>query len=262
MIQLHQRDCLTCLPQIADHSIDAIITDPPYGSTNLKWDTRIDPVAMWLQFQRVIKPKGAIVVFADFRFAVEMVNAAPKGWFRYDLIWSKSAPAGFLNANRQPLRSHETILVFASGQTTYHPQMGQGKVYAKKNRAGRASHYGKHRRASIPPTDKRFPKSILDVPKPHPSPHPTAKPLDLISWLVKTYTDPGETVLDPTMGSGTTGVACVLNQRHFVGIESDPKIYKAAAIRVCQTQYVENQLKSFPTSQGQPYATPLESVAR
>ena len=233
MIELRYGDCLKHMPSIPDGSIDAIIADPPYGSTNLPWDQRIDPEAMWREFRRVIKPKGAIVLFADFRFALELVQAAPRRWFRYYLIWAKANPVGFLNANRQPLRLHELILVFASGQTTYHSQFKQGIPYVTKQKSGQASHYGKHRReATVCNKGTRFPTSILEYPRPVKGFHPTAKPLGLITQLVKTYTNEGETVLDPTMGAGTTGVACVANGRHFLGIEKDYEIYQTAGNRI------------------------------
>ena len=226
-----------------------ILTDLPYGvlnknNPNAKWDSVIPLNKLWEQYKRVIKDNGAIVLFGQGMFTANVMMSNPN-WWRYNLIWDKEMSTGFLNAKRMPLRSHEDIMVFYNKLPTYNPQMTQGKPLhgrgtAYKNKANTNNTYGDFqviddiRKGST----EKYPKSILHFPKVHPSKavHPTQKPTELLEWLIKTYTNEGETVLDSCMGSGSTGVACINTQRNFIGIEKEKKYFDIAKDRIEQAQ--------------------------
>lgn len=234
---LHCGDCLDILPTIPAQSVDAIIADPPYGATACKWDSVIPLEPMWRALKRVIKPRGAIVLFAaqPFTSALVMSNA---GWFRQELTWDKVLPVGFLDANRRHLRRHENVLIFSgAGYTTFNPQKSQGKPYRKEGVY--TSIYNEY--APMPgvnTTGERFPTSILQFTNAdrRKGSHPTQKPVNLLRYLIRTYTNAGETVLDFTMGSGTTGVACAMEGRDFIGIELDAGYYEIARRRIESVQ--------------------------
>ena len=245
--RLHHGDCLEILPTLADGSIDAIIADPPYGTTACKWDSVIPLEPMWAQLKRVIKPRGAIVLFAaqPFTSALVMSNAE---WFRYAMVWRKTMPLGFMHAKNKPLNTHEDIVVFSGGivahfgksesRMTYNPQMKAGKPYRKhiteKNRSGehrwlRPSHSD----YTLENDGERYPGSVIEYSNGNSnSQHPTQKPVDLLAYLIRTYTNEGETVLDFTMGSGSTGVAAMKEGRRFVGIELDAGYFDIAKRRI------------------------------
>ena len=230
-------DCLEVMKTIPDGSIDAIITDPPYGTTACKWDSVIPFDLMWEQLNRIIKPNGAIVLFGSepFSSALRMSNIKN---YKYDWIWHKSRATNFLDANKKPMKNHEIISLFYFKQPTYNPQ---GVIYGefdnsrpcldnKEYNDGRV--YG---RVNQKPISKKrnYPKSIQLFNNPNnKTVHPTQKPLALMEYLIKTYTKEGETVLDFTMGSGTTGVACVNTNRNFIGIEKDENYFNIASERV------------------------------
>ena len=219
MIELINGDCLEVMKTIPDNSVDAIITDPPYGTTACKWDSVIDFDLMWEQLNRIIKPNGAIVLFGSepFSSALRMSNIKN---YRYDLIWNKIRAAGFLNANRMPLKQHENISLFYKKLQTYNPQKYLDKPYDKTKYNGKdmkenvlGSYVSKSRKNN----GERFPKSILKFSQNwsrQQQMHPTQKPVALMEYLIKTYTNENETVLDFTMGSGTTMVACVNTNRN------------------------------------------------
>ena len=235
---LYHGDCLDILPTLPAQSVDAIIADPPYGTTACKWDSVIPLDAMWRELKRVIKPRGAVVLFAaqPFTSALVMSNA---GWFRYELIWNKPRPMGFLDANRKPLRVHENLVVFAEGNTTYNPQMVDGAPYRKVNgSADRAIHLHGGIGAFVHENSgTRFPRSVLEFSNSNAgSLHPTQKPVELLRYLVRTYTNPGETVLDFCYGSGTTGVAALMEGRHFIGVELDAGYFDIARKRIESVQ--------------------------
>ena len=249
MIKLLQGDCLEKMKLIPDGSIDAIITDPPYGTTACKWDSVIPFDLMWEQLNRIIKPNGAIVLFGSepFSSALRMSNIKD---YKYDWIWHKNMGGGFATAKRQPLKRHEIISVFYAKQCTYNPQMESYSESTKKkfkngdklntnsqkeNKTGeilnldRSDYYFDFNKGT-------YPTSVKFFKRPHTannnSLHPTQKPVELIEYLVKTYTNENETVLDFTMGSGTTGVACKNLSRNFIGIEKDDKYFEIAKNRI------------------------------
>ena len=237
---LHHGDCLDILPTLPAQSVDAIIADPPYGTTACKWDSVIPLDTMWRELKRVVKPRGAVVLFAaqPFTSALVMSNA---GWFRYELVWNKRRLTGFLDAKRRPLRQHENMLLFARGEHTYNPQMGTSAPYkhsGKRGPGGQAITRDMDALQAIVPIDNcgtRYPTSIIETVSER-GLHPTQKPVDLLRYLVRTYTNPGETVLDFTMGSGTTGVACAMEGRHFIGVELDAGYFDIAKRRIESVQ--------------------------
>ena len=234
------------MQRIADKSVDMILCDLPYetlnkGNKSTEWDRLIPFDPLWEQYNRIIKDNGAIVLFAQGMFTAQLMLSNPKIW-RYNLVWDKVLISGFLNANRMPLRNHEDICVFYKKPPTYNPQMHQGKpqhsmgtAYKEKN-SRKNSCYGnfENRDDMKVGNMEKYPTSILSFPKPHPSVsiHPTQKPVALLEYLIKTYTNEGETVLDNTMGSGSTGVACVNTDRNFIGIELDNEYFKTASVRI------------------------------
>ena len=211
-IQLYNGDCLEVMKQLPDNSIDMILCDLPYGETQNKDDISIPFEPLWKQYERIIKDNGCIALFAQGLFYVDMVNSNRK-LFRYDLVWDKVLTSGFLNAKRMPLRQHEQIAIFYKKLPTYNPQFTEGKpLHGKgnsyKTKEIKNQNYGKFhvtedlRKGST----EKYPTSILKFKKPHPSKsvHPTEKSVELLKYLIQTYTDPGDVVLDNCMGSGTT----------------------------------------------------------
>lgn len=235
MIDLRKGDCLELMKDIPDKSIDMILCDLPYGTTRNKWDTQIPIDFLWKQYVRVIKDNGAIVLFSAEPFTSQLVTSNIK-LFRYDLIWSKPQGSDFLNANRKPLRAHENICVFYKSQPTYNAQKSMGKPYKAKSGETTSSNFGKfngnHHTENI--DGKRYPLTVLNFNGEHNKGkmHPTQKPIPLLEYLVKTYTNEGDTVLDNCMGSGSTGVACVNTRRNFIGIEIDEKYFNIAKHRI------------------------------
>jgi site-specific DNA-methyltransferase (adenine-specific) len=233
MIKIMQGDCLERMKEIPDGSVDAIICDPPYQKTQNKWDSIIPFDLMWEQLNRVIKPNGAIVLFGQNSFSFKLGLSNEK-MFRYTLVWEKTNGGGFLNANRMPLQAHEDILVFYKKLPTYNPQFEAGKPYTKKPSTNSyGGNYGKHNKIGTVNEGVRFPRSVIKFSNSnYGSLHPTQKPVALMEYLIKTYTNEGDTVLDFTMGSGSTGVACKNLNRNFIGIEKDPQYFETASERI------------------------------
>lgn len=235
-IELYNEDCLIGMQRIPAKSVDAIICDLPYGTTKNAWDVVIPFDALWERYERMIKDNGAIILFGQGTFAYKLALSNEK-LFRYDLIWSKKGKAtGFLNANKMPLRSHESILLFYKKLPTYNPQktegVGGGHSRGKGDKITNNC-YGKFdNQVYSSPTEGKHPLSILEFPSVHPPVHPTQKSDLLIEWLIKSYTNEGDTVLDNTMGSGTTGVACVNTDRNFIGFELDKTYFEIAKNRI------------------------------
>jgi len=232
VFELHQGDCLKIMPTIPDGSVDMILCDLPYGLTRNAWDSVISFESLWEQYLRIAKHNTAFVFTATQPFAAALVMSKPK-LFRYEWVWSKTLGTGFLNAKKQPLRSHEQILVFYRDQPTYHPQMRFGfKPYTSKQ--GRpSSNYGALTPQHVTTSDgSRYPITILQFDSDKPKLHPTQKPVALMEYLVRTYTNEGDTVLDNCMGSGTTGVACKNLGRSFIGIEQDLAYFTMAEERI------------------------------
>lgn len=256
-ITLYEGDCLVEMGKIADGSVDAVMTDLPYGMTALEWDTIIPMDKLWQHWKRVLKPNGAVVLFGKQPFTTDLINANRK-WFKYEVIWQKNLANNFFNAKHKPLDTHENILVFSEGTTangaennmTYNPQ-GLRKA-TRKSGGDRGKDNHKYHRAShkdYMPENTNYPKSVWHFNEHNNSPHPTQKPLALMRYLVRTYTNAGETVLDCTMGSGTTGVACALENRHFIGIELNHEYFQTAQKRISEanTGVITSQLPNGET---------------
>ena len=234
-VELWNGDCLEEMARIPDGSIDMVLADPPYGTTACRWDSVIDLSLMWAHLNRVIKPSGAIVLTAQTPFD-KVLGASNLKHLKYEWIWEKTSATGHLNAKRSPMKAHENILVFYKKQPTYNPikTFGHKRKTALKTRCS-SELYGKQdlTGVSYDSTD-RYPRSVVTLPsdKQTSKLHPTQKPVALMEYMVKTYTDPGQTVLDFTMGSGTTGVACKNLGRRFIGIELDEGYFNIAADRI------------------------------
>ena len=233
MMDLRKGDCLEVMKGIETGSIDAIITDPPYGTTACKWDSVIDFDLMWEQLNRIIKPNGAIVLFGSepFSSALRMSNIKN---YKYDWVWNKRMKVGMLNCKRMPLRQHEDILVF-NAKNVYNPQMTKGKFRNKKIQPSKDFQtYGQLKNPIDNFNDDYYPSSIIEFSnaKQKGKVHPTQKPVPLMEYLIKTYTNENETVLDFTMGSGSTGVAAKNLNRNFIGIEQDDKYFNIASERI------------------------------
>ena len=232
--ELHQGDCLELLPGIADQSVDLILCDLPYGTTQNKWDAVIPFADLWTEYLRALKPAGAIVLTAAQPFTSALVMSQP-ALFKYQWIWDKSIATGFLNAKKQPLRAHEDVLVFYRQQPTYNPQMIERAERKVARRVGtKTENYGKADKETFYDSTSRYPRSIQPFPSRADGEalHPTQKPVALMEYLIRTYTNPGEMVLDNCMGSGTTGVAAMRSGRRFIGMEQDPKYFAIAAGRI------------------------------
>lgn len=244
-IELWCGDCLDLMQNIEDKSIDCIITDLPYGVTaKNKWDEVIPFDLLWKQYNRIIKDHAAIILFGQDKFTAKCMLSNEK-MHRYNLIWKKVLPSGFLNANRMPLREHEDIMVFYKKLPTYNPQKVKGKPCHTKGKSVGSmndqqlqnNNYNDFKVVNTK-GDMKFPTSILEFSKPHPSVtlHPTQKSLELLEWLIKTYTNKVDLVLDSCMGSGTTGVAAKNLHRRFIGIEKEEKYFEIAKNRILENR--------------------------
>jgi site-specific DNA-methyltransferase (adenine-specific) len=228
-------DCLERMKEIPSGSVDMILADPPYGTTQCKWDSIIPLEPMWERLKRIIKPNGAIVMTAAQPFTSILV-CSNLDMFKYDWVWEKPSAKGHLNAKKQPMRAHESILVFYNKQPTYNPEMTDGhtrKVSFKRKELN-SDVYNKNTTNVSYDSTKRYPRSVQLIKQDTQkcSLHPTQKPVALMEYLIKTYTNEGETVLDFTMGSGTTGVACINTEREFIGIEMDADFFQVATDRI------------------------------
>jgi site-specific DNA-methyltransferase (adenine-specific) len=257
MVELYKGDCLEVMKDIEDNSIDAIITDPPYGTTACKWDSVIPFDLMWEQLNRIIKPNGAIVLFGSepFSSALRMSNIKN---FKYDWIWHKNMGGAFALAKKMPFKRHEIVSVFYKKQPTYNPQMQDysestkkkfkngDKLNTDKQKENRTGEITKIKRTDykIDYNKGTYPTSVKFFKRPHTangnSLHPTQKPVALMEYLIKTYTNENETVLDFTMGSGTTMVACQNTNRNGIGIEMDDNYFEIAKKRI-----EDNKMKLF-----------------
>jgi len=250
MIELLMGDCLKLMNQIEDRSVDMILVDPPYGTTACAWDSIIPFEPMWRHVRRVLKPRGAAVFMASqpFTSALVMSNV---DWFKYQWVWQKSRPSGHVHAKNKPMKKHEDVLVFSSGTTVHATQSTSRMTYnpqglirtpegTKRKRNDKGSDSVLSLRPSHRETDRDwtgFPHSIIAFANPNKdSFHPTQKPVSLMEYLIRTYTNEGETVLDFTMGSGTTGVACVNTRRDFIGIEMEPTYFEIAKNRIAAAE--------------------------
>ena len=233
MVDLYEGDCLNILPKLADNSVDMLLVDLPYGTTACKWDSVIPLDQLWKQYNRKCKKNAAMVFTAAQPFTTILASSNIEN-FKYEWIWEKPQGTNPMNAKVMPLKSHENILVFYRKKPTYNPQMWYSTPYSgfSSNVSKIGEVYGsqqsKHRDN---PEGSRYPKTILKY-KQEKGLHPTQKPVGLMEYLIKTYTNEDEIVLDNTMGSGTTGVACMNTNRKFIGIESDKKYFDIAKQRI------------------------------
>lgn len=237
---LMQGDCLEKMQEIPDGSVDMILADLPYGVTQNEWDTPIPFAPMWAQYWRVLKADGAAVLFSQMPFAAELVMSQRR-LFRYEWIYEKTYPTGFLNVHKMPMKYHENIQVFYRKLPTYNPIMREGfEKYRKKQGRKNTPNYGKiiSRDRYTSSDGSRFPSDILKIANPSfgadRGKHPTQKPVALCEYLIRTYTNAGETILDNCMGSGTTGVACINTGRHFIGIEKNAEYFEIARNRIAE----------------------------
>ncbi|MEG1725969.1 MAG: site-specific DNA-methyltransferase [Anaerovoracaceae bacterium] len=236
--KIYNEDCLVGMSNILDKSIDMVLCDLPYGQTaRNKWDTVIPFDELWKQYERIIKDNGAIVLFANGMFTADLMKSNVKLW-RYNLIWEKTTPTGFLNAKKMPLRSHEDICVFYKKLPVYNPQ----KTFGHQRKVSKAEHkqncvnttdYGEHGLTTYSSTE-RYPKSVLKfkTDRQKSSLHPTQKPVALLEWLIKTYTNSEDVVLDNCSGSGSTAEACIRTGRRFIGFEKDTTYYDISNVRI------------------------------
>lgn len=237
MNRLLHGDCLELMATIESGSVDAIICDLPYGTTACKWDTIIPFEPLWAHYKRVIKPNGAIVLFGSQPFSSALVMSNPK-MFKHEWIWIKNRGSNFANTVREPMKEHETCLVFSGGKWTYNKQMqertgaGGDRVKYEVAFQSKSENYQtfegrQHQKLPEFRVPSSWQKHNTEV-----GLHPTQKPVSLLEYLIRTYTNEGETVLDNCMGSGTTGVACVNTERKFVGIEKDAVYFEIARNRI------------------------------
>ena len=232
---LMQGDCLDRMKEIPSGSVDMVLTDPPYNITACKWDSIIPLEPMWEQLKRIIKPNGAIVMTASQPFTSALISSNMK-MFKYCWVWEKSQAVGHLNAWRMPMKQHEDVCVFYSRQCTYNPEITNKPIENQRpltSRTKTSDCYGDHKLDSHKcPQDKSMPRSIIKFSNQQRQAHPTQKPVALMEYLIKTYTNENETVLDFTFGSGTTGVACKNLNRKFIGIELDDHYFEIGKNRI------------------------------
>lgn len=235
-------DCLELMSQIPEGSVDMVFADLPYGTTNCDWDIRIPFDQLWQHWNRIAKANAAIVLTGQQPFTTDIIMSNRKN-FRYEIIWEKTQAMGFLNAKKMPLRGHENILIFYKKLPTYNPQkISIGEERKRTKMRGRVYDGYSNEKLTLYTYDgTRFPKSVIKISNFNGAlfgnvdkavKHPTQKPVELLDWLIKTYTNEGDTVLDCCMGSGTTGVSCKKNNRHFIGIEKEKSFYDVAVSRV------------------------------
>ena len=234
-VQLYKGDCLEIMRDIPNKSIDMILCDLPYGTTQNKWDSVIPLDRLWKEYKRIIKDNGVIALTSQGIFTAKLMLSNEK-WFKYKLVWEKSKATNFLNAKKQPLRKHEDICIFYNKQPIYNPQMTEGKPYDKGVRKNQLTgSYGDFNPIHVKSEGMRYPTDVVYFKTAESEGkvyHPTQKPVSLLEYLIKTYTNEGETVLDNTMGSGSTGEACLRTNRNFIGIEQDDKYFDIAYNRI------------------------------
>tara|TARA_R110002124_G_C8831077_1_gene504721 strand:+ start:181 stop:927 length:747 start_codon:yes stop_codon:yes gene_type:complete len=236
-IELYNEDCFETMKRIETGSVDLLLQDTPFGCTQNEWDVKPDFAKMWIEWERITKPNAAMIFFGTQPFASELILSRA-GLFRYDIIWQKSRPTGFLNANKMPLRSHEIILVFYRTLPTYNPVMTKGKPNhvsnGKISKKTANNNYGNFGTTIQKLTDQKHPQSVIyfEQQDPNKLDHPTQKPIDLIRYLIKTYSNEGDLVFDGYSGSGTTAEACIIEKRSFKGSELNKKYYDKSKKRI------------------------------
>lgn len=238
-------DCLELMPSLPDNSVDMVLCDLPYGTTACEWDAIIPFDRLWKEYGRIVKDGGAILLFGVEPFS-STLRLSRLPWYKYDLIWEKSKSGSAFTAKFRPLARHENISVFSKGggKTTYNPQLEAGTPYSRRHGAAETK-INNHKlgfagRNIVSVNDGfRYPGSVLFFPQQwrrQDQVHPTQKPVDLLRWLIYSYSNPGDTVLDNTMGSGSTGIAAVMEHRSFIGIELEQKYYDVAVRRIKEAE--------------------------
>jgi DNA modification methylase len=257
-VTLLRGDCLDLMRALPDQSVDMVMCDLPYGTTQNAWDCPLPLADLWREYWRIVKPYAPVLLMAQTPFD-KVLGASCIGRLRYEWIWEKTAATGFLNAKKAPLKAHENILVFYDKAPTYNPEMTNGATIKRVNAsyADHGGNYGKSVSVRAPyESAQRYPRSVLKYPKDNrmAARHPTQKPVALMEYLIRTYTNEGETVLDNCMGSGTTGVAALRAGRRFVGIERDHKYFDIACeriggmLRLADDVAIRDSLEQFDTS--------------
>jgi site-specific DNA-methyltransferase (adenine-specific) len=241
MNKIYNDDCFNIFSTLEQNSINLVLVDLPYGQTNCDWDIKIDLQEMWKQLKLICKDNCQFIFFTTTKFGNELINSNYK-WFRYDLVWEKSTRVGFFNANKMPLRNHEMMYIFSnpikkknSSKKVYNPQKTQGKPYFKKASCNIIDNiYGKHHPSGKDyNSSERYPISIINIKNPNNnSIHKTQKPIELCEWLIKTYSNENDLILDFCMGSVSTIVACINTKRNYIGIEKNNDIFKTAEKRI------------------------------
>ncbi|MGB1914567.1 MAG: DNA-methyltransferase [Paracoccaceae bacterium] len=225
------------MKDIDTNSIDMVLVDLPYGTTQCKWDSILPLKDLWTEYNRIVKDNGAMLFHCAQPFTSNLIMSNPKN-FKYEWIWEKSKASNYLNAKKQPLRAHESIAVFYRRPCTYNPQMTQGEAYNKGTALRETDVYGSQRAVEVKSDGERYPRTVqyFVTAEKEGKLHPTQKPIALAEYFVKTFSNAGDTVLDNTMGSGTTGVACVNLDREFIGIEKDRKYFDIAVERISEAE--------------------------
>lgn len=243
-MNLHNGDCLEVMATLPGASVDLILCDLPYGTTQNKWDSIIPLDALWAQYWRIAKPNAAVVLTAQAPFD-KALGASCIRFMKYEWIWQKSRATGHLNAKLQPMKAHENVLVFYRRQPTFNPQGLLRKTVPtiRRGGGGNGTNYGKSDRDAVSEFTN-YPWSILPIGSEGNPVHPTQKPVALMGYLIRTYTNPGDVVLDNCMGSGTTGVAAAQSGRKFIGIERDPGYFQAASDRIAAARPARTNLIS------------------
>ena len=248
--KIYNEDCLEGMKRIPDGSVDCVICDLPYevlnkNNANVQWDRIIPFEPLWGQYERIVKDNAAIILFGQGMFTAKMMLSNSKLW-RYNLIWDKVAKSGFLNSKRMPLRQHEDICVFYKQLPTYNPQMVKCEPHKRNHTKGNGKHsqknscYGTFVEVPTIVSDEKYPTSIISVSKEHKIGHffhPTQKPVSLIQYLIRTYSNEGDTILDNCIGSGTTAIACIRENRNYIGFELNPEYYEVCKKRILNEDY-------------------------
>ena len=231
---IYNADCMEVFPLIPDDTVDLVLVDLPYGQTDCSWDAIIPFEPMWEQLERLCKPNAVYIFFCSTKFGIEIINSRPK-WFRYDIVWEKTNSVGFLNAKKMPLRAHEMIYVFSDpkySRKTYNPQMVGDTERTRKWKDGSLSHY-----------NGKYPRSVVEYQCREERLHPTQKPQDLCKWLVNSFSNEGDVVLDFTMGSGTSIHAAKILKRRYIGVERDETIFEIARRRILGEKNIRATIK-------------------
>lgn len=231
--RIHLGDCFDVFPFINDRSVDLVLCDLPYGITACSWDVELDLDRLWVEYKRILAPRGAVVLTATQPFETKLINSN-RDWFRYKWVWRKTRAVGFLNAKKMPLRIHEDILVFAPGLTRYNPQFTQGIPYvSKRSKAAKSGVYRDVMRSDTVNTGFRYPKDFVEFSNTNEKViHSTQKPVALFEYLIRTYTDEGGLVVDNTSGSGTTAIASINTGRNYICVEKNLANWAASKERL------------------------------